>query len=189
MSIWIIPSLLTILPFVSLMQSCVTDLGNVAVRLKEVVEFGFSQLGSSAIKPRLKPLTDVFLSASHNISEVRSISQHLRGKIYLTTSQRLDLSHNISEVRFISQHLRGKIYLTTSQRLDLSHNISEVRSISQHLLPHFRVKISEVRSMSPHLRGLTYLATSLRYDTSHSISENTSIPQCFRGTVYLTYYT
>ena len=161
MSIWIIPSLLTILPFVSLMQSCVTDLGNVAVRLKEVVEFGFSQLGSSAIKPRLKPLTDVFLSASHNISEVRSISQHLR----------------------------GKIYLTTSQRLDLSHNISEVRSISQHLLPHFRVKISEVRSMSPHLRGLTYLATSLRYDTSHSISENTSIPQCFRGTVYLTYYT
>ena len=137
MSIWIIPSLLTILPFVSLMQSCVTDLGNVAVRLKEVVDFGFSQLGSSAIKPRLKPLTDVFLSTSHNISEVRSISQHLRGKIYLTTSQRLDLSHNISELRSISQYIRGKIYVTTSHRYDISCHISEVWYISQHIRKYF----------------------------------------------------
>lgn len=51
------------------LQSCVTDLGNVAVRLKEVVDFGLSQLSSSAIKPRIKPLTDAFLSTSHNISE------------------------------------------------------------------------------------------------------------------------
>ncbi|XP_048748000.1 conserved oligomeric Golgi complex subunit 4-like isoform X2 [Ostrea edulis] len=51
------------------LQSCVTDLGNVAVRLKDVVNFGFSQLNSSAIKPRLKPLTDAFLSTSHNVSE------------------------------------------------------------------------------------------------------------------------
>lgn len=55
-----------------LLQSCVTDLGNVAVRLKEVVDFGVSQLRSSAIKPRIKPLTDAFLSTSHNISEVSS---------------------------------------------------------------------------------------------------------------------
>ncbi|KAK3086090.1 hypothetical protein FSP39_013397 [Pinctada imbricata] len=51
------------------LQTCLGDLGNVASRFKEVVDFGFSQLSSGAIKPRLKPLVDIFLSTSHNISE------------------------------------------------------------------------------------------------------------------------
>lgn len=63
-------SLVILFLYFPLLQSCVTDLGNVAVRLKEVVDFGVSQLRSSAIKPRIKPLTDAFLSTSHNISEV-----------------------------------------------------------------------------------------------------------------------
>lgn len=65
-------SLVILFLYFPLLQSCVTDLGNVAVRLKEVVDFGVSQLRSSAIKPRIKPLTDAFLSTSHNISEVSS---------------------------------------------------------------------------------------------------------------------
>ena len=32
-------------------------------------QYGLSQLNSSAIKPRIKPLVDMFLSMSHNISE------------------------------------------------------------------------------------------------------------------------
>ncbi|KAJ8303428.1 hypothetical protein KUTeg_019824 [Tegillarca granosa] len=51
------------------LESGLTDLGAAANRFKDVVDFGFSQLGSSAIKPRIKPLTDAFLSASHNLSE------------------------------------------------------------------------------------------------------------------------
>ena len=34
-----------------------------------LAQYGLSQLNSSAIKPRIKPLVDMFLSMSHNISE------------------------------------------------------------------------------------------------------------------------
>ena len=50
-------------------QSCLSDLGTVSGRFKDVVDFGFSQLSSSAIKPRIRPLADAFLSISHNITE------------------------------------------------------------------------------------------------------------------------
>ncbi|XP_076448808.1 conserved oligomeric Golgi complex subunit 4-like [Babylonia areolata] len=51
------------------LESCLGDLGTVSGRFKDVVDFGFSQLSSSAIRPRIKPLTDSFLSTNHNISE------------------------------------------------------------------------------------------------------------------------
>ncbi|ESO82827.1 hypothetical protein LOTGIDRAFT_108827, partial [Lottia gigantea] len=51
------------------LESCLNDLGGVSTRFKDVVDFGFSQLTSSAIKPRIKPLVDTFLSTSHNITE------------------------------------------------------------------------------------------------------------------------
>ncbi|XP_070191423.1 conserved oligomeric Golgi complex subunit 4-like [Littorina saxatilis] len=51
------------------LESCLSDLGTVSGRFKDVVDFGFSQLSSSAIKPRIKPLADSFLSTSHNITE------------------------------------------------------------------------------------------------------------------------
>ncbi|KAL5021531.1 hypothetical protein ScPMuIL_000686 [Solemya velum] len=51
------------------LESGLTDLGNVANNFKDVVEFGFTQLNSSAIKPRIKPQIDIFLSISHNLLE------------------------------------------------------------------------------------------------------------------------
>ncbi|KAL8591236.1 hypothetical protein ACOMHN_017560 [Nucella lapillus] len=51
------------------LESCLSDLGTVSGRFKDVVDYGFSQLSSSAIKPRIRPLTDSFLSTNHNISE------------------------------------------------------------------------------------------------------------------------
>ena len=51
-------------------QSCLTDLAAVSSRFKDVLDFGFSQLHSTAIKPRIKPWVDTFLSTSHNISDV-----------------------------------------------------------------------------------------------------------------------
>lgn len=53
------------------LQSCLSDLLAVSNRFKEAVEFGFSQLHSSAVKPRIKPIVDTFLSTNHNITEVR----------------------------------------------------------------------------------------------------------------------
>ena len=51
-------------------QSGLTDLGAVSVKFKQVVEFGFSQLSSSVVKPRIRPLVDTFLATNHNLTEV-----------------------------------------------------------------------------------------------------------------------
>ncbi|KAL4234686.1 Golgi transport complex subunit 4 [Mactra antiquata] len=51
------------------LESCLSDIGACATRFKDVVEFGFSQMTQSVIKPRIKPQIDIFLSTSHNISE------------------------------------------------------------------------------------------------------------------------
>ena len=51
-------------------QSCLSDLGAAATRFKDVLDFGFTQLKSNAVKPRVKPLTDSYLSTSHTMTEV-----------------------------------------------------------------------------------------------------------------------
>ncbi|KAH9495943.1 Golgi transport complex subunit 4 [Bulinus truncatus] len=51
------------------LESCLGEVITVAMKFKDIVDFGFSQLASSAVKPRIKPLIDSFLSTSHNISE------------------------------------------------------------------------------------------------------------------------
>lgn len=43
--------------------SCLSGLSSVNIRLKSVSEFGFSQLKSSAVKPRVKPWLDTFFHA------------------------------------------------------------------------------------------------------------------------------
>ncbi|XP_052232014.1 conserved oligomeric Golgi complex subunit 4-like isoform X2 [Dreissena polymorpha] len=51
------------------LESCLTDIGRAATGFKDVVEFGFTQLTSSMIKPRVKPQIDIFLSTLHNLSD------------------------------------------------------------------------------------------------------------------------
>ncbi|XP_067651434.1 conserved oligomeric Golgi complex subunit 4-like [Haliotis asinina] len=51
------------------LESCLSDLGSVSGKFKDVIEFGFSQLTSSVVKPRIKPLVESFLSADHNLTE------------------------------------------------------------------------------------------------------------------------
>ncbi|XP_052818537.1 conserved oligomeric Golgi complex subunit 4-like [Mya arenaria] len=51
------------------LESCLSDIGSAAAKFKDVVEFGFSQLTTAVIKPRIKPQIDIFLSVSHNITE------------------------------------------------------------------------------------------------------------------------
>ncbi|XP_055955306.1 conserved oligomeric Golgi complex subunit 4 [Patella vulgata] len=51
------------------LETCLNDLGSVPARFKDVVDFGFSQLTSSAVKPRIKPLVDTFLATGHNLTE------------------------------------------------------------------------------------------------------------------------
>ncbi|XP_067931489.1 conserved oligomeric Golgi complex subunit 4-like isoform X2 [Watersipora subatra] len=51
------------------LDSCLTDLGHLTKRFKDLVDFGFNQLRSSAIKSRIKPSIEDLLSTSHNIDE------------------------------------------------------------------------------------------------------------------------
>lgn len=51
-------------------QSCLGDLGQLTKKFKDIVDFGFDQLKNSAIKSRIKPMMEVLLSTSHNITEV-----------------------------------------------------------------------------------------------------------------------
>jgi hypothetical protein len=59
---------------VFVIQSCLSDLGAVSNHFKDVLDFGFSQLNGTAVKPRVKPLVDAFLNVNHNITEVSLLS-------------------------------------------------------------------------------------------------------------------
>ncbi|SPP81705.1 conserved oligomeric Golgi complex subunit 4 [Drosophila guanche] len=52
-----------------LLDSCLTELKAVRDALKATVDFGMQQLRSSAIKPRINPWINKFLSYSHNLTE------------------------------------------------------------------------------------------------------------------------
>lgn len=51
------------------LQSCLGDLGNISNRFKEVLNFGFAQLVTSAIKPQLRSAIESFQATNHNITE------------------------------------------------------------------------------------------------------------------------
>lgn len=53
-----------------ILESCLMGLKSVGDSLKTVVDYGMQQLRSSAIKPRLHPWVDQFLSHNHNMTEV-----------------------------------------------------------------------------------------------------------------------
>ncbi|XP_071496788.1 conserved oligomeric Golgi complex subunit 4-like [Diadema antillarum] len=51
------------------LDMCLTELTTHTNKFKDVLEYGLGQLNASAIKPRIKPMVDMFLSTSHNITE------------------------------------------------------------------------------------------------------------------------
>lgn len=53
----------------SLLDSCLAGIKTVGDSLRAIVDFGMQQLRSSAIKPRLHPWVDQFLSHNHNLTE------------------------------------------------------------------------------------------------------------------------
>jgi hypothetical protein len=55
------------------LESCLSGLGSVTASLKAVIDYGMQQLKVSAIKPRVNPWVDAFLSVSHQLSEVSFI--------------------------------------------------------------------------------------------------------------------
>lgn len=52
-------------------ESCLSGFVTVTTSLKGVVDYGLQQLCSSAIKPRVNPWVDIFLTINHDITEVR----------------------------------------------------------------------------------------------------------------------
>lgn len=51
------------------LDSCLSGLKSVGDSLKALVDFGLQQLRTSAIKPRLHPWVDQFISHNHNLTE------------------------------------------------------------------------------------------------------------------------
>lgn len=52
------------------LDSCLAGLGTVTASMGAIVDFGLQQLRVSAIKPRVAPWVDTFLSLSHVLTEV-----------------------------------------------------------------------------------------------------------------------
>jgi hypothetical protein len=52
------------------LETCLSGLCSVATSLKAIIDYGMQQLRVSAIKPRVHPWVDAFLSVSHQLSEV-----------------------------------------------------------------------------------------------------------------------
>ena len=52
------------------LESCLSGLSSVTASLRAVIDYGMQQLRVSAIKPRVNPWVDAFLSVSHQLSEV-----------------------------------------------------------------------------------------------------------------------
>lgn len=51
-------------------DSCLTSLKGVILILRSVIDYGLEQLRVSAVKPRVTPWVDTFLSIDHHINEV-----------------------------------------------------------------------------------------------------------------------
>ncbi|XP_055381969.1 conserved oligomeric Golgi complex subunit 4 [Condylostylus longicornis] len=65
-----------------ILDSCMTELKSVKDMLKAVVDFGLQQLKSSAIKPRLNPWVDQFLSYNHHLTE-EELSTYEAGETFV----------------------------------------------------------------------------------------------------------
>jgi hypothetical protein len=51
------------------LENRLSGLGSVAASLKALIDYGLQQLTVSAIKPRVNPWVDAFLSVNHQLSE------------------------------------------------------------------------------------------------------------------------
>lgn len=56
-------------------DSCLAGLRGVTSTLRAVVDYGLEQLRASAVKPRVTPWVDAFLSMNHHINEVNDVSR------------------------------------------------------------------------------------------------------------------
>lgn len=58
-------------------DSCLSSLKGVILILRGVIDYGLEQLRVSAVKPRVTPWVDAFLSIDHHINEVRAPRTYL----------------------------------------------------------------------------------------------------------------
>ncbi|CAD6994603.1 unnamed protein product [Ceratitis capitata] len=67
-----------------IVDSCISELRTVRDTLKACVNFGMTQLRSSAVKPRLNPWIDQFLNYSHILSE-EELADYEAGETFIQT--------------------------------------------------------------------------------------------------------
>jgi hypothetical protein len=54
-------------------ENCLAGMKNVSITLRTVVDYGLEQLRVSAMKPRITPWIDAFLTINHQINDVCTI--------------------------------------------------------------------------------------------------------------------
>lgn len=52
------------------LESCLSGLSSVTMTLKDIMDYGIQQLRSTAIKPRINPWVDTFMTVNHHFTEV-----------------------------------------------------------------------------------------------------------------------
>ncbi|XP_050497746.1 conserved oligomeric Golgi complex subunit 4 isoform X1 [Diabrotica virgifera virgifera] len=66
------------------LESCLSGLSSVTTNLKDIIDYGIQQLRSSAIKPRVNPWVDQFLSISHHLTD-DELSAYEAGESFVQT--------------------------------------------------------------------------------------------------------
>jgi len=83
------------------LETCLGGLGGVGGSLRALAEYGMGQLAASAVRPRVGPWVDAFLTTNHCLNEVCSVlslSLNLRAQNYLEITLGLHVTWKSSAI-------------------------------------------------------------------------------------------
>ena len=149
------------------LTSCLNDLTSVSVRFKELLDFGFNQLYSNEIRPRLKQWCDVFQTVNHRINEEELEQYHVNDPFIQTLIKNIDqmflsLKENLSEK---NQEIFTGLLATEVANL-LEKNVLKC-SFTKHGGLHLD---KDVRNLINYLTSITSWTTREKYSRLSQIS-------------------
>nr|CAG4640705.1 EOG090X02VY [Eulimnadia texana] len=161
-------------------QSCSSGFGSLVAKFRSLTELGLQQLRSSAVKPRIKPWIDEFLSVEHDIDEeeyasyeaqdpfVQELIVHLDGFI---SSFKTALMPNSYEALVslltneVAQQMEKVVLKTKFSRLGGMQFDKELRALIAYL------SSATTWTVRDRFARLTQIATLLNLDKLSEISE------------------
>ncbi|XP_011191365.1 conserved oligomeric Golgi complex subunit 4 [Zeugodacus cucurbitae] len=135
-----------------IVDSCISELRTVRDTLKACVNFGMTQLRSSAIKPRLNPWIDQFLNYSHILSE-EELADYEAGETFIQTLI-VQLDAFLSQFKNVLTPRNFDAFVSilasdTTSRLERAIKKSSFNRLGGLILD------QEIRALSSYLIGIT----------------------------------